>query len=574
MATAAMFFVSCKPQEDPVEPKLDVDNVSVALEALEGSGTFSVTSNQDWTASADKDWVSLDPPTGKASDKAVTVTVTAEDNTATEARTATVTIKAGELTKTVAVSQAAAEPPVYELDGRQWLFEWEAMAIDALLDLGVTEAGKFYIAYDMGGLDPSYADVWYPYFEGTYTVTEGEAINTGVINLVIVDPYEGTELAADMPYVLTAENAVTFDTTALEEIIGSVSVSATAATEKKELFIQSVPELPAEMDVVAVALAGEYLGNMYQEAYNYFFTVCDEEYLSSGQTTGAAIAIDLYSNVPVGDGANIVPSGEYIFDPEDTYEAGTFSNEYSYVAIDGLAVSILDGVVYVKEDRVDMELYLEGGTTLYVEYDGVPDMGKQGAGEGVGNLTEDIEIVSENGLIIAEGYGDFYEVGMDNWMISIFADGETFSGDALMFEILTDGEGIVGDYEVFYEDADELYNCFLPGEYEIEDGYMTPYCSWYLSVTEGGMDGEAYAPIVEGQLRITESEGVYTVEFDVYDDNGNNIVGSVTGDSEIYAPETEPAASMAKAQSRNGHKAASKKGFKVPARNPIVLKRK
>jgi len=40
MATAAMFFVSCKPQEDPVEPKLDVDNVSVALEALEGSGTL------------------------------------------------------------------------------------------------------------------------------------------------------------------------------------------------------------------------------------------------------------------------------------------------------------------------------------------------------------------------------------------------------------------------------------------------------------------------------------------------------------------------------------------------------
>lgn len=574
MATVAMLLVSCNPLEK-VDPTLEVDKESVSLSAVGGAASFTVSSNQDWTVTVDQTWVKLNVVPNDATMQ-VTVNVTADDNPAYEERTAVITLTAGYLTKTVSVTQAAAEPPVYELDGKQWLFDWELMAVDALLDLGVTEAGKFYIAYDMGVLDPSYADVWYPYFAGTYTVTEGEAINTGVINLVLVDPYEGTELAADMPYVLTAENAVTFDTTALEEIIGSVSVSATAATEKKELFIQSVPELPAEMDVVAVALAGEYNGNMYQEAYNYYFTVCDEDYLTSEQTAGVAIAIDLYSNVPVGDGANIVPPGEYIFDPEDTYEAGTFSNEYSAVMIDGMMVSILDGVVYVKEDRVDMELYLETGTTLYVEYSGVPDMGAAGGGdgEGAGNLTEDVEMLSENGYIVAEGYGDYYEVGMDNWMISIFADGETFSGDALMFEILTDGEGIVGEYEVYTDEAEELYNCFLPGEYEVEDGYIYPYCSWYMTVTEGEMDGDAYSPIVDGEFCITESDGIYTVEFDLYDDRGNNICGLVAGEGEVYDEEGNPMASMAKSQSKNGRKAVAKKGFKTPAKTPIVLKKK
>ena len=551
---------------------LDKEELEFAAEGAEA--TFTVTSNQNWTATADGSWVELAPASGEASDEAVAVKVTVAENVSAEARTATITVTAGELTKTVAVTQAAGEaaPEEYVLDGKQWLFVWEIMGIDnALFDLGVTEAGKFYIAYDMGASDPSMADIWLPYFEGTYTITEGEEINTGVVNLVLLDPYTGTELPAEMPYVMTAEDAVTFDTSAIAELFGE-SVSATAATEKKELYIQTGPELPAEMDVEAVYLVGEYYGNLDQEAYNYYLTVCDEEYLSSGQTSGVVIAIDLYSDVPVGEGENIVPAGEYVFDPDDTYAAGTFSNEYSAVMIDGMMVSILDGVVYVKEDGVDMELYLETGTSLFVEYNGVPDMGKPSEGGSIGNLTEDLEIVSENGIIMAEGYGDYYEVGMNNWMLSIFADAETYSGHALMFEILTDGEGIVGEYEVFSEDAEELYNCFLPGEYEIEDGSMSLYCSWYMSVTKGGMDGKAYAPIVDGQLRITETDGVYAVEFDLYDDGGNNIAGIISGEGEIYAPSDEEYAPATKSQAKR--RPISKKGIKAPAKTTLMLKKK
>lgn len=116
--------VACK-QDEPVEtPKLDVDKTAVSLAATAGEASFNVTSNQSWVATADADWVSLEPASGQASEKAVAVKVTAEDNETTEARKATVTVKAGELTKTVEVNQAAGageEPgPGPELPQSEW----------------------------------------------------------------------------------------------------------------------------------------------------------------------------------------------------------------------------------------------------------------------------------------------------------------------------------------------------------------------------------------------------------------------------------------------------------------------
>lgn len=571
MATVAMLLVSCNPLEK-VDPILEVDKESVSLSAVGGAASFTVNSNQDWTVTVDQTWVKLNVVPSDATMQ-VTVNVTADDNPAYEERTAVITLTAGELTKTVSVTQAAAEPPVYELDGKQWVFDWEPLEVEALFDFGVTEAGKFYFAYDMAALAPSMAGIWYPVYQGTYTVEKGEELNAGVVKLVLVDPIFGEELSFDMPYTLTAEDAATFDTADLEDLLEVTSVSATAAAEKKELDIQEAPELPAEMDVVAVALAGDYYGGT--GTYNYYFEVCDEEYLASGFTSGVCVGIDLWSDVPVGDGENIVPPGEYMFDLDDTYKAGTFTNEYSYVFVDGMAVSILDGVVYVMEDGVEMELYLEGGTSLYVEYSGVPDMGAAVGGGGVSTLEGDLAIDSENSLIIAETYGDEWGIGMNYWYVSAMTE----DGDIMYIELLSDG-GLVGEYSVFDEDADEYTNGFVPGDYyaevDGEDIYIEPMYTWWFETEmvdeEPVMIGGA--PIVDGEFVISESDGVYTFEFDFFDDKGNNIGGIISGEGEVYDYTEEPEASMAKAQSKNGRKAVAKKGFKTPAKNTIVLKKK
>ena len=101
---------ACQEEVPEVEPVLEVDKTEVSVAATSAEATFNVTANNSWTATTEADWVTLDPPTGEGAAEAVAVKVTAEDNEATEARTATVTVKSGELTKTVTVNQAAAEP--------------------------------------------------------------------------------------------------------------------------------------------------------------------------------------------------------------------------------------------------------------------------------------------------------------------------------------------------------------------------------------------------------------------------------------------------------------------------------
>ena len=117
--------VACNRTDEPEEtPKLEVDKATVEVAATAGEASFNVTSNQNWVASADADWVSLEPASGAASEKAVAVKVTAEDNETTAAREATVTVKAGELTKTVKVNQAAGQGGETPGPGDTTLSEW------------------------------------------------------------------------------------------------------------------------------------------------------------------------------------------------------------------------------------------------------------------------------------------------------------------------------------------------------------------------------------------------------------------------------------------------------------------
>lgn len=98
--------VSCDPMENMITPELEVSKESVELAAASAEASFTVKTNQKWTATADASWVKLDPASGDPSENAVTVKVTADDNPSETARTAVVTVTAGSLTETVSVSQA------------------------------------------------------------------------------------------------------------------------------------------------------------------------------------------------------------------------------------------------------------------------------------------------------------------------------------------------------------------------------------------------------------------------------------------------------------------------------------
>lgn len=120
---AAVLAVSCKPDpitpEDPApEIKVTGATSTITFQAEALPVTFKVKGNYDWTASVsgeNSNWLDVSPLTGKANEE-VTVTATASNNEAKEARTAKITFKVAEKDYSVEITanQLGKEGPDYD----------------------------------------------------------------------------------------------------------------------------------------------------------------------------------------------------------------------------------------------------------------------------------------------------------------------------------------------------------------------------------------------------------------------------------------------------------------------------
>jgi hypothetical protein len=90
-----------------VAPALSVNVTAINVTAEASDSTIAITSNLAWTATSSETWCSVSPASGNGSG---VLTITIAENTTVEARTATVTVSAGDLTQTVAVAQSGATP--------------------------------------------------------------------------------------------------------------------------------------------------------------------------------------------------------------------------------------------------------------------------------------------------------------------------------------------------------------------------------------------------------------------------------------------------------------------------------
>jgi hypothetical protein len=123
--------VSCEPEE--LAPELSVQE-TLAATAEDASYSLAVTSNTDWTATDNAAWLTLSPASGNGNG---TITVNVEANTATAPRTATITVVADTLSRTVIVTQAAQEARgtiVFTFTGRE--IDFEARAENMVIDWG------------------------------------------------------------------------------------------------------------------------------------------------------------------------------------------------------------------------------------------------------------------------------------------------------------------------------------------------------------------------------------------------------------------------------------------------------
>jgi len=85
---------------------LSVLSTAVSLPCEGGSEDVSLMTNLPWSAVSDQDWLRVAPSSGNASDSYQPITISAVENSAEAARQATVTVKAGSLSKTINVTQA------------------------------------------------------------------------------------------------------------------------------------------------------------------------------------------------------------------------------------------------------------------------------------------------------------------------------------------------------------------------------------------------------------------------------------------------------------------------------------
>ncbi len=328
--------VACK-QDEPVEtPSLEVSQESLELTATEAEASFDVTSNVAWTATADQDWVSLDPASGDASKKAVAVTVTAEDNTATEARIATVTVKAGELTKTVALTQAAVaaesgdgegegdgngegegdgngdgegdgngegegdgngdgegEGVSKYFEGKQWVVSLDGETL--LYDFGLTQEGVLIAAIEYEGV--YYAAMYASYEVVETSATEGKILTRDIdaegesveeVTYKITSPTTCEIMDDDEPLELTLVEGTTY------EIDLAGPPKEDPMLERELAFSAETAEATLGEDFIAPTLSGATEGVVYSSSDETVATVDPETgavtLVAAGETTITATA--------------------------------------------------------------------------------------------------------------------------------------------------------------------------------------------------------------------------------------------------------------------------------------------
>lgn len=97
-------FCSENKEDAPVPTNLKVEGSPVSVEAVASTASFTVLSNEDWTAETEAAWLTFTPSSGKADHKQ-SVEITVFANTETTPRNAVITVKAGDKTEEVGIVQ-------------------------------------------------------------------------------------------------------------------------------------------------------------------------------------------------------------------------------------------------------------------------------------------------------------------------------------------------------------------------------------------------------------------------------------------------------------------------------------
>ena len=168
-------LLSCA-QEEPVAPELNLDKTELSLTNAESETSVNLVSTQPWSSSVNVQWLTVEPKNGDAAPSGVAVKMSVPANRNPRERVATVTFRSGDISKTVKVTQAAADP---EKEADPWIdIETQDLSFSAI-------SGEASISFKTN-------KPWTVKTEQdwlTVSPTQGEAseINSAVVKVVVND---------------------------------------------------------------------------------------------------------------------------------------------------------------------------------------------------------------------------------------------------------------------------------------------------------------------------------------------------------------------------------------------------
>ena len=343
----------------------------------------------------------------------------------------------------------------------------------------------------------------------------------------------------------SGEAVVTADGITLRVVIGGYTHTVTY-TGAPKIYV-GLPEGDTAFE--ATYAYAYYFGDQFTpgSADNYYFFQSDLGLDEEGyeQANGTYYRFDIYA--PLGEGTKI-PAGTYTIDDTDSSALWTATSSYSaYFVLDEYAWDYVkndypvSGTIVVGEDgSVEAEIVMMiSGATHTVTYNGgdivIYDQseGEGGGSEGgiLSNLESDWNCNLSNHTLEAQLHGDWYEVGLQNWVFTIYPnDG---AGDYVQFDVLAGAnstDNFFGEYTI--SDTLGTYTAY-PGY--SEDGFLEG--AWYYKYDEEE-NLVSKAPMIDGWMEVVDNgDNTVTVEFDVWDDADYNITGKYTGSWYIPTPE-------------------------------------
>ena len=358
---------------------------------------------------------------------------------------------------------------------------------------------------------------------------------------------DGTGYEAESTFE-SGEAVVTADSITLRVVIGGVEHTVTYNGAPK-IYVGEQGGGSENVEFTANYAYAYYFGDQYTPGYadNFYLFLSDLGLDAEGweQANGTYFRFDIYT--PLGDGTK-VPAGTYTVDMTDSGDLWTASLSYSAVfTLDEYGEEIVamdypaSGTIVVGEDgSITAEItMLISGSTITATYAGgnivIYDQseGEGGGSEGdiLSNLESDWNCNLSNHTLEAQLYGDWYEVGLQNWIFTIYPnDG---AGDFVHFDVLAGAnstENFFGEYTI--SDTLGTYTAY-PGY--SEDGFLEG--AWYYKYDEEE-NLVSKAPMIDGWMEVVDNgDNTVTVEFDVWDDADYNITGKYTGSWYIPTPE-------------------------------------